>query len=157
MLVSCIEVSSILWSAPCPKKQQVENVVFLRGCCPTAVNHTEIFPWDLLKFWLIQDKIWVQASPSFAEHSTRVSPGCWTCVITTLCHEVILVWQEWLESCLTEKDHGVLAGTSHHCVQVIKKANGILACIRNNVTSMTREVTVLFYVALVRPHLGCCI
>lgn len=33
-------------------------------------------------FWLKQAKIWVQASPSFAEHSS--SPGCWTWVKTTM-------------------------------------------------------------------------
>ncbi|KAJ7421407.1 hypothetical protein WISP_42944 [Willisornis vidua] len=68
--------------------------------------------------------------------------------------------KEWLESRLAGRDFEMLVNSqldvSHQCVQVAKKANGILACIKDIVANRSRTVIVHLYLALLRPHLESC-
>ncbi|KAJ7415266.1 rna-directed dna polymerase from mobile element jockey-like [Pitangus sulphuratus] len=70
-----------------------------------------------------------------------------------------------LESSTTERDLGVLVdgklNMSQQCALAgpggwARRANCVLGCIRQSIASLSREVTVLLYSALVQPHLDYC-
>ncbi|GAB0203514.1 mitochondrial enolase superfamily member 1 [Grus japonensis] len=67
---------------------------------------------------------------------------------------------EWIESSPEEKDLGALAdeklNMSWQCALAAHKANRVLGCIKNSVTSRSREVILPLSSTLMRPHLEYC-
>ncbi|CAM5100216.1 unnamed protein product [Eretmochelys imbricata] len=66
-----------------------------------------------------------------------------------------------LEVTEEEKDLGVLVDPrmtmSRQCDMAVKKANAVLGCIRRGISNRDKEMLVLLYKALVRPHLEYCV
>jgi len=69
--------------------------------------------------------------------------------------------REWIDSSPEEKDLGVVVDkklkVTQQSVLTDQKTNCILGCIKRIVASRSREVILLLYSALVRPHLESCV
>lgn len=94
------------------------------------------------RIWIV----WIDRLHPSVQHSMRLNARCCACVTITSCSGKS--WgEEWLESCMVEKDLEVMVGSwsnmSQKHAQVVKKANSTLVCIRNSEDSRTRKVIVV--------------
>ena len=69
--------------------------------------------------------------------------------------------EECLESSPAERDLGVMVGSrlsgSQQCALAAKRTNHSLGCIKHSISSQSKEVIILLYLASVWPHLEYCV
>lgn len=124
------------------------------GPCPGGISksvHVDVLP-------IIR---WIPFSPSRTSYSLNDVP--WS-KKTKLSNDVrqstpatVQAEGQVSRNHITRKDLMVLAdklNLSYQCT-LTTKGNHILGCISKNVTSRTREVTLLFYSGFVTPHVKC--
>ncbi|GAB0182689.1 mitochondrial enolase superfamily member 1 [Grus japonensis] len=105
---------------------------------------------DRLENWAITSRVRFNKGKCQILHLGRGNPGY-----------TYRLGDDMLETSHAERDLGVLVDSklnvSQECAQAARKANHILGCLKHGIASRSREVIVLLYTALVRPHLKYCV